>query len=316
MYKQLTQENRYQIHAFIQAGSSQAEIATEIGVSKATISRELKRNSGGRGYRPKQANQFAEERKHIARKSTILTPLLVSKIEERLVLKWSPEQISGRLLKEEGIEVSHETIYKHVERDKKNGGHLYTHLRHQKKRRKRYGSKCRKGKIKDRVPIEKRPKAANKKSRIGDWEGDTVIGQNHKGVLVTLVDRKSKKTLIGKSKDKTAKSVTQVVSELLKDQRCHTITFDNGLEFAGHKEIVKVLGCKVFFANPYSSFERGLNENTNGLIRQYFPKKSSFENISQKDLEHVMNALDNRPRKTIDYQTPNEVYLRGVALRT
>jgi IS30 family transposase len=309
-YTHLTQEERYQIYAYKKTGKSTPEIGLELGRNKSSIYRELKRNTGGRGYRPKQANGMALVRLSNTKKTIKMVDEVVTKIEEKIRLDWSPEQVSGRLLKEEGISISHETIYQHILKDKKDGGFLYTHLRCQKKRRKRYGSKSRdkRGQIKDRVSIESRPKVVDKKSRIGDWEGDLVIGKNHKGALVTLADRKSKKVKIAKIDSKNAGIVDKAVFNLLKDEKVITITFDNGKEFSHHKSMAKKLDARIFFAHPYSSWERGLNENTNGIIRQYFRKGSSFENLTDKDAKVVEKILNNRPRKTLGFNTPNEIY--------
>jgi len=291
-------------------GKSVTEISLEIDRNKGTISRELRRNCGQRGYRPRQAHALATERFQNSEKAIKLTTETIGLINEKILLDWSPEQVSGRLKKDHNISISHETIYQHILEDKKNGGALYTHLRCQKKRRKRYGTKPhdRRGQIKNKVSIELRPKIVDEKTRIGDWEGDLVIGKNHVGALVTLVDRKSKKVLIAKVKSKNATRVKSEVCKMLKDKKVHTITFDNGKEFSYHELMAEKLDAKVYFAHAYSSYERGLNENTNGLIRQYFTKGSSFENITKEDVKKVEDTLNNRPRKGIGYCTPNEIY--------
>ena len=199
-------------------------------------------------------------------------------------MEWSPEQISGHL-KSEGDEwVSHETIYQFILKDKEANGVLYKQLRHSgKKRKKRYGSNDHRGEIKDRVSIDKRPKSIEKRDRIGDWEIDLVMGKNHKGAIVTIVDRLSLMTLIAKVDSKHAELVTAAATSLLSPFRKHgakTITADNGKEFSGHKKIRKALGIDFYFAHPYSSWERGTNENTNGLIRQYLPKGTEFASVN------------------------------------
>ncbi len=308
-YVHLTLDERYQIYAYKKMGKSNIEIAAELSRDKSTISREVNRNTGGRGYRPNQANKMANERSKTAMKACRKTPYVIDKIEEKIRLDWSPEQISGRLPKECGIYISHETIYQHVLNDKKKGGNLYKHLRCQKKRRKRYGTKShdRRGQIKNKVSIEKRPQIVEEKSRKGDWEGDLIIGKNHKGALVTLADRKTKKVKIAKVESKGAEEVAEAISMLLKSEVAHTITFDNGKEFSFHEKIAKEIGAKIYFAHPYSSWERGLNENTNGLIRQYFTKGSSFENITNSEVNIVEDILNNRPRKSLCFNTPNEI---------
>lgn len=312
-YTQLTQEQRYQIYAFMKAKFSQTDVAREIGVHKSTISRELKRNRGLKGYRPKQAHSMAGDRREKALKFAKLTPPVVALIEELIRFDFSPEQVSGFLKLNYDFHISHETIYKHLLADKAKGGDLYKHLRHShKKRKKRYGSQDRRGQIHGRVSIDKRPAIVDAKRRIGDWEIDTVIGARHKSALLTIVERKSKLTLIKKLTNKRADLVTDAAYDLLAPykRKVFTITSDNGKEFAYHKKISNRLKTEVYFAHPYHSWERGLNENTNGLIRQYFPKSISFETITDDHIQMVMNRLNNRPRKTLGFKTPFEVFFQ------
>ncbi len=307
-YTQLTLEERYQIYALKKAGNSQAEIGALLQRHKSTIGRELRRNEGLRGYRPSQAQQMADRRRE-EKTSYRITEDHWARVDELLREEWSPEQVSGWLALEEGIEVSHEWIYLHVYADKREGGTLYRHLRCQKARRKRYGSADRRGQIKDRVSIDERPAVVDERSRIGDWEADTVIGRPGGAVLVTLCERATRHSVITFCPDKSAESVTKgIIAALtpLADQ-VHTITYDNGKEFAHHKEIDKALGCKSYFAHPYHSWERGLNENTNGLIRQYLKKGSSFDLLTSKDAELIKNKLNNRPKKCLGFKTPNQV---------
>jgi len=311
VYQQLTQEQRYHIYGLLKAGSTRQNIAEEIGVHKSTVSREIRRNSGQRGYRPKQAQEMATRRKADAPKRIKMTPLLVAKIEEKIKEEWSPEQISGRFSKDEGISISHERIYQHIKADKDQGGTLYTHLRHiGRKRKRRFGAKDRRGDIKNKISIEKRPAVVERKLRIGDWERDLVIGKNHQGALLTIVDRTSKMTLAQKLDGKTSEKVGDATVDLLRPLSAfvETITNDNGKEFADHEMVAEKLNTTVFFCHPYSSFERGINENTNGLIRQYFPKKSSFKNISEKDVQRMVDKLNNRPRRCLNFATPLEVF--------
>ena len=310
-YSQLTEVQRYQIEALKKAKKDQQEIAVILGVSSSTISRELKRNTGQRGYRPKQAHIKALTRREEACKVIKMTAEVVTLIEAKIRLDWSPEQVSGWLNEEQAISISHERIYQHVWADKRQDGTLYKHLRHShKKRKKQYGSKDKRGQIRNRVSIDERPEIVEQKTRIGDWEIDTVIGQNHQGALVTIVDRVSKFTLIKKVDSKHAEVVTEATITLLKPylDKTLTITADNGKEFAGHESMTEQLNAAVYFAHPYHSWERGLNENTNGLIRQYFTKGSSFENITDEQVEDVMNKLNHRPRKTLNYKTPHSVF--------
>jgi transposase, IS30 family len=310
-YKQLTEMQRYQIEALKKAEMLQKDIAVIIGVSASALSRELSRNTGKRGYRPRQANIKAINRRKNAVKAIKMTAEVCALIEAKICLDFSPEQVSGWLSKEQDIAISHERIYQHVWTNKGEGGELYKHLRHSnKKRKKQYGSKDKRGQIRNRVSIEERPEIVGQKTRIGDWEIDTVIGKNHQGALVTIVDRVSKFTLIKKVGSKHAAVVTQATVTLLKPylDKVLTITADNGKEFAGHEGIAEQLNAAVYFAHPYSSWERGLNENTNGLIRQYFTKGSSFEHITESQVEDVMNKLNHRPRKTLNYKTPHAVF--------
>lgn len=311
-YTQLTEPQRYQIYTLLKNDFTQKSIAQELGVSPSTVSREIARNRGQRGYRPKQANAMALLRRKTARKAHCMTPALVSQIRRYLLREWSPEQISGYLKKQGDRWVSHESIYQFVLHDKQSGGVLYKHLRHASKQRKRrYGSHDRRGEIKDRVSIDQRPVHIEKRERIGDWEIDLVMGQRHKGALVTIVDRLSLMTLIAKVENKCAAQVTKATIELLsryKRHGAHTATSDNGKEFSGHKEISKSLGIDFYFAHPYSSWERGSNENMNGLIRQYLPKGCSFADVDNQQCQFIMDRLNNRPRKCLGYQTPKEVF--------
>lgn len=314
-YRQLTQEQRYQIYALKKTGHTRTEMAEVIGVHKSTVGRELKRNHGKRGYRPQQAHSLALERrqKGVPR----ITAETWATVERLLRQDWSPEQISGRLKKEQTVCISHEWIYQYVLQEKQAGGDLYRHLRCQKKRRKRYGTYDRRGKLPNCRSIEERPAIVSTRQRLGDWEVDTLIGQKHKQALVTLTERKSRFTLLGKVSGRTAHAVRQQVCRLLlpvKD-KVHTLTSDHGKEFADHAQIAETLQLKFYFAHPYAAWERGTNENTNGLLRQYFPKKSDFHAIANKQLEQASSKLNFRPRKSLRFKTPFEVfYQTSVAL--
>lgn len=319
-YTQLTQEQRYQILAYMKAGFNQTETAHFIGVDKSTISRELRRNRGQRGYRPQQAHQLCLQRRQDKAKPRIATTTW-HLIRRLLREDWSPEQISLWLDKETPFYVSPEWIYQYILADKQAGGTLYRHLRCQKQRKKRYGAYSRRGQIPNQVSIDQRPAVVETRSRFGDWEVDTVIGKQHRHALVTIVERKSKLTLIAKVSRKTAEAVTEAIIRLLKPLApwVHTITADNGREFANHQKIANALKAKFYFAHPFASWERGLNENTNGLIRQYFPKKHDFRTITQHQIDNVMEKLNNRPRKCLGIKTPNQVFFRikpNVALAT
>ena len=308
-YHQLTQGQRYQIYALKKTSIPLTRIAEIVGVHKSTISRELTRNRGMRGYRPKQAHRFTLERRKTKAKRKISEEIW-QQIEGLVRLAWSPEQISSRMFLEQGILISHEWIYQYIYRDKMRGGDLYIYLRCRKKRRKRYGTYDRRGQIPGRVSIDQRPGIVNTRERIGDWEGDTVMGRRHKGVIVSLVERKSLFTVLGVSNKKTARDVRNEILDVLGPLRdyVYTLTFDNGKEFTDHKKIGKELGVDVYFAHPYASWERGTNENTNGLIRQYFPKSMDFTSINKDDIRWVMDRLNHRPRKKLGFKTPYEVF--------
>lgn len=318
-YSQLTRVQRYQISALMNAKHNQSQIAVLIGCHKSTILRELRRNCGQKGYRPHQADEMAFNRQCDAYRARI-TPQTWQEVERLLRLDWSPEQITGRLKLEKRPTVSHESIYMYIYADKRHGGTLYRHLRSQKKQRKRYSGYIRRGQIPNRTSIDKRPVIVARKSRFGDWEADTIVGAHHKGGILSAVDRKSKLTRLRKLATKAAAEMKDNCIALLGPlaARVHTITVDNGKEFCEHEQIAATLQARIYFAHPYSSWERGLNENTNGLIRQYFPKKSDFSQITNIELERVAELLNNRPRKTLGYRTPNEVFFkqRRVALPT
>ncbi|HEX9146177.1 MAG TPA: IS30 family transposase [Candidatus Binatia bacterium] len=310
-YRQLAREQRYQIKALMKEGHNQTKIAANVGCHKSTISRELRRNSGRKGYRPHQADELAYDRQCEAYRSRI-TWETWQEIERLLRQDWSPEQIAGRLKLENKATVSHECIYLYVYAEKRRGGTLHQHLRSQKKQRKRYSGYIRRGQIPNRTSIEKRPKIVARKGRFGDWEADTIVGARHKGGLLSVVERKSKLTRLSRLATKAAAVMKDSCIELLAPlaARVHTITVDNGKEFCDHKLIAAGLQARVYFAHPYASWERGLNENTNGLVRQYFPKKYEFAKITDQDLQQVEDRLNNRPRKTLGYRTPNEIFFK------
>ena len=311
-YRQLTLEKRYHISALQKSGLNQKEIAQKLSVHPSTISRELRRNRDEtRGYNPELA-QIKSTKKHQQKvKRESLNKRVEKYIRVKLKLDWSPEQISGRMKIDIGITVVHETIYRFIYANKANGGRLYKLLRHKnKKYHKRSNDYKARGVIIDRVMIAERPRIVEKKSRIGDLEIDTVIGKNHVGALVTVVDRKSKFTLIKNVASRQADVVTKALIEMITPIKAitHTITSDNGKEFAYHKEVSAALDVDFYFANPYHSWERGLNEHTNGLIRQYLPKKSEFIDVSKDEIIMIQNRLNHRPRKVLGYKTPYEVF--------
>jgi IS30 family transposase len=307
-YTQLTYEQRYQIYALLKMGHNQTEIAKAIDVSKSTISRELHRNRGQRGYRPKQAHRTAIGRRKNGKYR--IQAETWKMIESQLRQDWSPEQIARWLKKRKDIQVSHEWIYQYILADQRAGGDLYKHLRCQKKRRKRYGSYDRRGKLPNRRSIEERPQIVGQRQRLGDWEADTILGKGRRGAIVTLTERRSRLALIRKVERRKADHVQAAITELLMPFKAlvHTLTADNGKEFAEHEKIACDLDTDFFFAHPYSAWERGANENMNGLLRQYFPKNQDFTTITQEEIEAAMNLLNNRPRKCLDFMTPLEVF--------
>ena len=316
-YKQLTCEQRYQIYALLKMGHSKTEIAKVLHKHKGTISRELKRNTGLRGYRPKQAHENALNRRNHSRNR--IRQESWEPVNEKIRMDWSPEQISGWLKQRFTIKISHEWIYQHILADKLSGGKLYSHLRLQKKRRKRYGSYERRGKLPNRVSIEERPGIVAKRERIGDWEVDTIIGKRHQKAIVTLTERKTRFALMRKVDYRTADLVSKAIIDLLQplSDLVLTITSDNGKEFAGHQLIARELKSDFYFAHPFAAWERGANENMNGLIRQYVPKSSDLSFISDDDLEWITNRLNHRPRKCLGFKSPFEVFLdQSVALVT
>ena len=310
-YTQLTREQRYQIYALIKGTHNHSQIAAIIGCHKSTISRELRRNCGAHGYYPNQAHQQARCRQRQSHGPRISADTW-RQVELLLGQQWSPEQIHGRLQLEGRRTVSPERIYLYIYADKRRGGSLHRHLRSQKKQRKRYGGYLRRGQIPNRTGIEQRPTIVASKRRFGDWEADTIIGARHQGAILSLVERKSKLTRLHKLASKAATEVKETSIALLAPlvDRVHTITVDNGKEFVQHEAITAALKAPIYFAHPHAAWERGLNENTNGLIRQYFPKKYDFARITNADVQLVAQLLNNRPRKTLGYRTPNEVFFK------
>ena len=316
-YYHLSTEARYQIFAQKAMGKTISEIAKSLGRSVSTISRELRRNRDEKGtYRAEIAVAKAAQR---AKKSAKNAKQVSEKTWKFAILKlkekWSPEQISAYLKTENGrklglSEISPETIYQKILQDKAQNGDLYRHLRCQKKRKKRYGTPENRGKLQNRVGIEDRPEIVEKRSRTGDWEADLVLGKEQQGALLTLVERKTGFTLIAPLLSKSAHGVKNAMFNLLKKYQkyCHTITSDNGMEFSQHAEIAQQLSAKFYFARPYHSWERGTNENTNGLIRQYFPKNRTLLTVTQKEIQFVTNQLNHRPRKRLKYLTPSQAF--------
>ena len=311
-YKQLTENERYQIYVMKKAGHSQKAIARLLTRSPSTISRELQRNQGLRGYRPGQAQRLSESRRRDAHKAIKVTGEVWSWIVRLIEQDLSPQQVVDYLDKYRKLSLHHETVYQLIYANKAEGGELYKHLRvASKPYRKRYGHYDRRGKIKNRVDIDNRPAVVDRRTRIGDWEGDTIMGKGRKSALLTMVERKTLYTVIvrltGKRADLLAEAAVNHMADM--ESKVKTITFDNGLEFADHATIAEGLGADIYFAHPYASWERGINENTNGLIRQYFPKGTDFNDVTDDQVQWVMDRLNNRPRKTRGCKSPNELFM-------
>ena len=294
------------------------EIGEDLGRSQSTISREVSRNRGQRGYRHQQADRFAQVRHVTKEKSIKMSSEITDIIDDYIRQDWSPEQIAGRLKRDDVISLHHETIYQYILSDKQAGGDLYTHLRHQNKTyRKRYGSAHNRSGIPNRTDIDKRPTVANNRERVGDWEADTMIGKSHKGALVTLDERKTKLRLAMPVASKKAHEVTGAMKFMLEPIKhfVQTVTFDNGKEFTLHEKIAETIKCDTYFAKPYHSWERGQNENANGLLRQYFPKTMELIDVKAKQVFDAVHKLNSRPRKCLGYKTPYEVFeeLTGIS---
>lgn len=310
--KRLTLEQRYTISVMLKQEYSIKAIADCIGKDRSTIYREIHRNCDKRNqvYKADLAERKASNRQKNKHCCSGFSDDIKRNVIRYLRFYFSPEQISGRLKLMGFPSVSHETIYQFIYQDQKQGGDLYLYLRrHKKKYKKRSVGTDKRGQIKDRVSIEERPAIVEQKKRLGDLEIDTVMGKNHKGALLTINDRSTGFVWIRLLKSKEAIPLAKATIEALSEVKSHTktITADNGKEFAAHKLIAEKLNVNVYFAHPYHSWERGANENTNGLIRQYFPKGSSFENITPEMVQNVQNALNKRPRKRLNYKTPQEI---------
>lgn len=311
--ERLTSEQRYFISLMLQNGQNQAQIAKMLGKDRSVISRELKRNMGKHRYSYTRAEMLTKERQQWRKHPKKMTKQMIAFIEERLINEqWSPEQIVG-YAKRMGIKmVSHERIYQHIREDKKRGGKLYLNLRHKLKHRKRPVGKY--SPIKDKVSIDDRPKIVDEKRRYGDWEIDLIIDQYGNAIL-TAAERKSQYTLIqelpeGKHAKPLAKQAIKLFAPFI--NTIQSLTSDNGTEFTEHKIIAKALKTMYFFAHPYSSWERGLSEYTNKLIRQYIPKNANFKNFTLEQLKEIQYKLNSRPRKSLNYDNPKNVLFNNI----
>ena len=313
--KHLTKEQRYEIKAYLKCDRKKSFIAQELGVDISTIYREIKRNSTKHNiYNPELAHEMANERKERFVKKRKFTKQVRKNIEKYLrEEQWSPEQIKGYCKINKIPMVSHESIYQYIRKDKIKGGSLYKFLRHRLKHRKQpVGGHT---PVKDKVSIEKRPKIVEEKGRFGDWEIDTIIGKDRKGAIVTIVERTTGYLMMKKLKNgKEAKGLAKnLISMLIPYKKwVKTITSDNGTEFAEHKMISKKINADFYFAHPYSSWERGLNEYTNKLIRQYIPKKTSFDDFNDQDIKQIQLKINRRPRKKLGYESPKKLFFNFV----
>ena len=314
-YKQLTSEQRYAISVLLQKEMKKKDIAKAINVNSSTLYRELKRNSGSRNhYNWKTAEANARQKKH-KKPGNRSIPKDVMEAALRLLKekKWSPEQISGHLEKE-GKKISKESIYRAIRKDKKDGGELYKNCRHRLKHRARPVGGAKRITIKNRVSISDRPKEADG-TRFGDFEMDTIVGKGNSGAIVTLIERSTNMLFMRKlPHGKDSKKLAEVVIKILKPFKgiIKSITTDNGLEFAAHEMISKGLGTQVYFADPYSSWQKGAIENANGLIRQYIPKGAVFSHFSHQQITKFNKEINDRPRKKLDFSTPRECFYRNI----
>ena len=318
-YRRLRHADRCQIYALLQQGVTQQQIAAQLGVSQSTISREFARNRDRRGYRIDQAQARAFARQRVLSRPRKLTARIRATIVRLLRRRrWSPEQISDHLAKR-GTPFSHTSIYRLIWHDRQAGGDLWRCLRRRAKRtNKRVGKDAGRGIIPGRIDISCRPKIVEQRRRVGDWEGDTVLGPKRRGALLSLVERKSQLLKLTLLPGATAQAAQQAIVRRLRPlrRRVHTITFDNGKEFANHKAIGRALGSRIYFARPYHAWERGLNENINGLIRDFFPKGTDFSTVSPAEVAAVERLLNARPRKTLGFHSPKEVFRAAIKRRS
>lgn len=316
-YQQLNAQERSVLAALRSVGLNQSEIAHALGRHRSTVSRELRRNCApyDGGYRSRRAHQRAHARRYRSRRNSHFVRAQWQRVEELLRKKWSPEQVSGYLAVERELSISHETIYQHVWRDWKAGGTLHAHLRGARKQcRKRYGRHDSRGRLAGKRMIGERPAVVERRSRTGDWEIDTVMGESlgeSSDCILTLVERKTGYVLIGKLKARTAAEANRALLVLLARHpgRIKTITSDNGSEFHWYARVEAVSPVKFYFATPHHSWERGTNENTNGLIRQYLPKGQTMKKVTQSQCDHIATQLNTRPRKRHGYKTPIQCFL-------
>jgi IS30 family transposase len=313
-YRQITFAERYSLGLLRQSGLAAAAIARVLGRHRSTVAREVQRNraTSDGTYRPQLAEWYARGRRSHSRRNRQFSGADLQRIRALLAEHWSPEQVAGRLRLEGRLQISHETIYRYIWADKAAGGTLYTHLRGaRKQRRKRYGRYDSRGRVAGKRPITARPAVVETRTQLGHWEADTVVGLGRPCIL-SLVERKTGFVVIGQLRARTTAAVNRRATELIRAQRhrVRTITADNGTEFHDYPAIERATGTRFYFATPHHAWERGTNENTNGLIRQYLPKRRSMAALTQQNCDRIAAQLNGRPRKRLGYQTPEECYVR------
>ncbi len=311
-YHQITSGERYMISALRRRGCSIGEVARQLGRHRSTIGRELTRNSRRDGwYRPSAAVEYTNGRRSRSRRNTRFSPADLARVEALLAEKWSPEQIAGYLRRVGELRISHETIYRHVWRDKRTGGDLYLHLRSaRKQKRKRYGHYDSRGRLAGKRHISERPAACEHRRRFDDWEIDTVLGTGSRACVLSLVERKCGFLLLGRLAARTVRATSARTVRLMRREgpRFLTVTADNGTEFHGYRRIERATGVPFYFATPHHAWERGTCENTNGLLRQYLPKGADLATLTQADCDRIAQHLNRRPRKRLGFRTPEECF--------
>jgi len=311
-YRQITPEERYAIGLGRQAGWSIRAIARYLHRDPSSISREVRRNlSPDGGYRPVLAQRQAQNRRHLGHRRWRFAEADWVQVLTLLQAGLSPDQVAGRLADDGRLQISAETIYRFIGRNRRRGGDLWRWLRGSRKRhRKRYGSTERRGRVAGKRPLSARPDIVNRRGRIGDWEMDTMVGTGARDAVLVLVERRTGKVRLGKLANRTAPGVRQRAIQLLRQERrrVRTITADNGTEFHQYTGMERALDLEVYFAAPYRAWERGTCENTIGLVRQYLPKGMNLAGVTQADCTYIGQQLNQRPRKRLAYRTPEECY--------
>jgi len=316
MYHQITFEERYALGLLRRQGLAPAAIARALGRHRRSIGRKLARNPMAHdgGYRPPLADSYARTRRARSRRHCRFSPADLERVRALLCEQWSPEQVAGWLWRHRLLAISHETIYRYIWADKRGGGQLYTHPRGaRKRRRKRYGRYDSRGRLAGKHPITARPAGVETRAQVGHWEADTMLGAGQAGPCgLSLVERKTGYVLIGTLRARTTAEVNHRATPLIQAQRrrVRTITVDNGTEFHDYAAIEQATAARFYFATPPHAWERGTNENTNGLIRQYLPKRHSMAHLTQRDCQRIADKLNRRPRKRFAFHTPEECYDR------